>query len=121
MSRATASSATTCRSPGRSRAAAWPRSPRRRPRTTGGSSTSTRRSTSCTRSTTAAQETAHNWGLEHVDETVDLMSPFNNGGYKEFVDSCENINHDTGAGVTQCGYIHEVYCPAGGGEQQNSH
>jgi hypothetical protein len=69
----------------------------------------------------AAQETSHNWGLEHVDESVDLMYPFNNGGYKEFVDSCNAINHDTGNGVTQCGYIHELYCPAGGGEQQNSY
>ncbi len=70
---------------------------------------------------TAAQETSHNWGLEHTNNTQDLLYPFNNGGSKSFVDSCMAISHATGAGITQCGYIHEIYCPAGGGEQQNSY
>lgn len=70
---------------------------------------------------TAAQETSHNWGLEHTDNTTDLLYPFNNGGVKRFVDDCMAINHATGDGVTQCGYIHEEYCPAGGGEEQNSY
>lgn len=69
----------------------------------------------------AAQETSHNWGLEHTDDTQDLMYPFNNGGFKTYVDTCNTISHATGSGVTQCGYIHELYCPDGGGEEQNSY
>jgi len=70
---------------------------------------------------TAAQETAHNWGLEHTDNAGDLMYPFNMGGFQQFVDSCMTISHATGDGNTQCGYVHEVYCPAGKGEVQNSY
>lgn len=70
---------------------------------------------------TAGQETAHNWGLEHTDNQNDILYPFNNGGGKSFIDDCMNIDHSTGNGITQCGYIHEVYCPAGMGEQQNSY
>ncbi|MEM6295494.1 MAG: MYXO-CTERM sorting domain-containing protein [Myxococcota bacterium] len=70
---------------------------------------------------TAAQETAHNWGLEHTDNTTDLLYPFNNGGFKTFVDACMDISHATGDGVTQCDYIHDDYCPNGGGEQQNTY
>jgi MYXO-CTERM domain-containing protein len=69
----------------------------------------------------AAQETSHNWGLEHTDDTTDLMYPFANGGFKTYVDTCNDISHATGNGVTQCGYIHELHCPAGEGEQQNSY
>lgn len=70
---------------------------------------------------TAAQETAHNWGLEHTDNTTDLLYPYNTGGFKTFVDDCMDISHATGNGVTQCDYIHEEYCPLGGGEQQNTY
>lgn len=70
---------------------------------------------------TAAQETSHNWGLEHTDNPQDLLYPFNNGGTKSFVDECMPISNATGDGITQCGYIHEVYCEAGGGEEQNSY
>jgi hypothetical protein len=69
----------------------------------------------------AAQETSHNWGLEHVDDQTDLMYPFNNGGFKTYTDECHTVDHSTGGAVTQCGYIHEIYCPAGMGEQQNSY
>lgn len=70
---------------------------------------------------TAAQETSHNWGLEHTDDPTDIMYPFNNGGFKTYVDECMPISNATGDGITQCGYIHEVYCPDGAGEQQNSY
>ncbi len=70
---------------------------------------------------TAAQESAHNWGLEHTENTNDLLYPYSNGGNKSFVDQCMTISHATGDGVTQCDYIHEAYCPAGGGEQQNTY
>jgi hypothetical protein len=69
----------------------------------------------------AAQETSHNWGLEHVDNQSDLMFPFTNGSSKAFRDQCFTIDHSTGGAVTQCTYVHEVYCPDGEGEQQNSH
>lgn len=70
---------------------------------------------------TAAQETAHNWGLEHTDNQNDLLYPFNGGGAQSFVDQCMNISHATSKEpITQCDYIHEAYCPNGGGEQQNT-
>ena len=70
---------------------------------------------------TAAQETSHNWGLEHTNNQTDLLYPFNSGGgFKTFVDDCMDISHATGDGITQCGYIHEIYCAAGDGEQQNT-
>jgi MYXO-CTERM domain-containing protein len=67
---------------------------------------------------TVAQETSHNWGLEHVNDSGDLMYPFNNGGFKQFKPECNAIDHSTGDGITQCGYIHEIYC--GNEEQQNA-
>ncbi|MCA9655083.1 MAG: hypothetical protein H6712_07170 [Myxococcales bacterium] len=70
---------------------------------------------------TAGQETAHNWGLEHTENQNDILYPFNNGGSKRFVDECMAISDATGNGITQCGYVHEVYCPAGMGEEQNSY
>ena len=68
----------------------------------------------------AAQETAHNWGLEHTDVQQDLMYPYVAGG-SSFRDECMDISHATGSGVTQCTYVHKLYCPNGGGEQQNSY
>lgn len=68
----------------------------------------------------AAQETAHNWGLEHTDVQSDLMYPFIQGA-TQFRDECMAISHATGSGVTQCGFVHKEYCPAGDGEQQNSY
>ena len=68
----------------------------------------------------AAQESAHNWGLEHTDVEADLMYPFIAGATK-FRDECMPISHATGSGTTQCTYVHKVYCPAGAGEEQNSH
>ena len=67
----------------------------------------------------AAQETAHNWGLEHTDVQSDLMYPYVAGG-SQFRDECMPISHATGSGQTQCGYVHKSYCPGGAGEQQNS-
>lgn len=68
----------------------------------------------------AAQETAHNWGLEHTDVQSDLMYPYVAGG-SSFRDQCMAISHATGSGMTQCTYVHELYCPDGMGEQQNSY
>ena len=68
----------------------------------------------------AAQETAHNWGLEHTDVKTDLMYPFIEGA-SSFRDQCMNISHATGNGATKCTYVHKLYCPEGAGEQQNSY
>ena len=68
---------------------------------------------------TLAQETSHNWGLEHTDNQTDLMFPQVTGGFKQFVDGCMNIVTDPNP--LQCGYVHEIHCAAGGGNQQNSY
>ena len=66
----------------------------------------------------AAQETAHNWGLEHTDNNGDLMMQ---GVFavQAFLDTCMNILNAPDSD-TQCGYVHEIHCAAGDGEQQNS-
>lgn len=66
-----------------------------------------------------AQETSHNWGLEHTNNPTDLLYPTANGGAKTYVDSCMNIVSNNGP--IQCDYVHEHYCPQGGGSQQNSY
>lgn len=68
----------------------------------------------------AAQESAHNFGLEHTDIKTDLMYPYV-AGAGQFRDECMTISHATGSGITQCTYVHEYYCPAGMGEEQNSY
>lgn len=68
----------------------------------------------------AAQESAHNFGLEHTDVQSDLMYPYV-AGAGQFRDECMAISHATGSGITQCTYVHEFYCPAGQGEEQNSY
>jgi hypothetical protein len=69
---------------------------------------------------TAAQESAHNWGLEHTSLKSDLMYPYLEGA-GQFRQECMEISHATGSGKTQCGYVHKLHCPNGAGEQQNSH
>ncbi len=69
---------------------------------------------------TVGQETAHNWGLEHTDVESDLLYPYNTGGTKSFRNECMDIVPRPGGKPLVCSYIHEIYCPAGGGTQQNS-
>ncbi|MGB1274372.1 MAG: MYXO-CTERM sorting domain-containing protein [Nannocystaceae bacterium] len=69
----------------------------------------------------AAQETAHNWGLEHTDIMSDIMYPYVTGGNNSFRNECMGISHATGNGITQCPQVHEFYCPGGEGEEQNSY
>ncbi len=66
-----------------------------------------------------AQETSHNWGLEHTNNPTDILYPTANGGAKAYVDDCMNIVSNDGP--IQCDYVHEAYCPQGGGNQQNSY
>jgi hypothetical protein len=65
-----------------------------------------------------SHETAHNWGLEHVTDQSDMMYP-SVGPNREFRDRCMNITTVDDAPI-QCGYVHEHYCPSGGGSEQNS-
>jgi MYXO-CTERM domain-containing protein len=92
------------------------------------------------------QETAHNWGLEHVDVQADIMYPLNTGGLKSFRDECMTIDFSTSQtqcgtltnqsdcntmgscewtgsnciNVPQCDYVHASYCN-GNGDLQNSY
>jgi hypothetical protein len=67
-----------------------------------------------------AHEAGHNFGLEHVTNSSDLMYPYNTGGASTFLDGCTAISHATGSGVTQCGHIHREYCN-GDTERQNGY
>ncbi|MCB9756116.1 MAG: hypothetical protein H6713_39845 [Myxococcales bacterium] len=69
----------------------------------------------------AAQETAHNWGLEHVTAPTDVMYPFVAIGAPTFHDACLPVSNQTGSPITTCPYVHRAYCPEGDGEQQNGH
>ncbi len=69
----------------------------------------------------AAQETAHNWGLEHVTAQSDIMYPFTAVGAPSFRDECTPVSNATGSPTTSCPYVHRAYCPEGDGEEQNGH
>jgi hypothetical protein len=66
------------------------------------------------------QELAHTWGLEHVDETQDLLYPTTEGINKTFQDECHKIVADTQLNETNgyCNAIHTQFCSFG---WQNSH
>jgi hypothetical protein len=68
---------------------------------------------------TACHESAHNFGLEHVTDKGDIMYPVV-GSNRSFRDTCMTIT-TPGSLPIQCGYVHEAYCEAAAGEQQNSH
>jgi MYXO-CTERM domain-containing protein len=65
--------------------------------------------------TTIAQEVAHSYGLEHVDEPADIMNPSNAGGDPSFRDECIAI---VGGGVV-CPDQHMASCDDP--MMQNSH
>jgi MYXO-CTERM domain-containing protein len=66
-----------------------------------------------------SHETAHNWGLEHVTDNSDMMYP-SVGSNRAFRDRCMTITTQDDNPI-QCDYIHEAYCAAGGGQEQNSY
>ncbi len=70
-----------------------------------------------TTATTIGQEVAHSYGLEHVNETTDIMNPFNAGGDPFFHDNCLPI--DGGGNGILCTQQHSAQC--GSGSQQNSY
>jgi MYXO-CTERM domain-containing protein len=61
------------------------------------------------------QELAHTWGLEHVDEGVDLLFPTTSGSNKTFTDECHKIVEDTmlnpSGGI--CNSVHTEFCDSG--------
>jgi hypothetical protein len=64
--------------------------------------------------TTIGQEVAHSFGLEHVDDPLDIMNPVNAGGDPSFKDEC--LPTVQGG---MCGAMHEPHC--GTMVDQNSH
>ena len=69
----------------------------------------------------AAQESAHNWGLEHVTDPTDVMYPYAVADAPAYVDRCVEVSNQTGSPLTQCTSSHALYCPEGQGEAQNGH
>ncbi|HEY8379394.1 MAG TPA: Ig-like domain-containing protein, partial [Nannocystis sp.] len=69
-----------------------------------------------TQATTMSQEIAHAYGLEHVNQPMDIMNPYNAGGDPSFLDQCLQL--DGGGNPIQCNAQHQQFCQAG---RQNSH
>lgn len=61
--------------------------------------------------TTALQEAAHAWGLDHIDGENNIMFPYATPGSKVWADTCTPYNDATGA--IGCQYVHEQFCPEG--------
>ena len=65
--------------------------------------------------TTALQEAAHAWGLDHIDGENNIMFPYATPGSKVWADTCTPYNDATGG--IGCKFIHKEFCP--GEEAQN--
>jgi MYXO-CTERM domain-containing protein len=61
------------------------------------------------------QEIAHTWGLEHVDDPLDLLYPITQGQNKVFRDECLKIvyNTDLDPSNGQCNSMHSQFCNTG--------
>ena len=61
------------------------------------------------------QEIAHTWGLEHVDDPLDLLYPTTQGQNKVFRDECLKIvyNTDLDPSNGQCNSMHSQFCNTG--------
>ena len=59
--------------------------------------------------TTALQEAAHAWGLDHIDGENNIMFPYATPGSKVWADTCTPYNDATGG--IGCQYIHKQFCP----------
>lgn len=68
--------------------------------------------------TTIAQEVAHSFGLEHVDDPRDIMFALNLGGPAQFVDECLPVTPDA-EGEIHCKEQHAAQC--GESDLQNGH
>lgn len=61
--------------------------------------------------TTALQEAAHAWGLDHIDGANNIMYPYATPGIKVWADTCTKYNAATGG--IGCMPTHEQFCPQG--------
>ena len=61
--------------------------------------------------TTALQEAAHAWGLDHIDGDNNIMYPYATPGNKVWADTCTIYNDATGG--IGCQYVHEKFCAEG--------
>ena len=59
--------------------------------------------------TTALQEAAHAWGLDHIDGDNNIMYPYATPGDKVWADTCTPYNDATGG--IGCQYVHRQFCP----------
>ena len=67
--------------------------------------------------TTALQEAAHSWGLDHIDGEDNIMYPYATFGMKVWADTCTDYNPATGA--IGCEYIHDEFCGQAAGKQND--
>ena len=61
--------------------------------------------------TTALQEAAHSFGLDHIDGENNIMFPYATLGNKVWADTCTPYNDATGG--IGCKYVHVKFCPEG--------
>lgn len=61
--------------------------------------------------TTALQEAAHAWGLDHIDGAEHIMYPISSPGAKVWADGCTPYNASTG--MIGCQATHERFCEPG--------
>jgi uncharacterized membrane protein YgcG len=59
--------------------------------------------------TTALQEAAHSFGLDHIDGENNIMYPYATLGNKVWADTCTPFNDATGG--IGCKYVHVKFCP----------
>lgn len=64
---------------------------------------------------TISHEAGHSYGLDHVDQPLDMMNPANSGGDPTFRDACEPLVE----AMPLCAMAHAEFCEDGMG--QNSH
>lgn len=67
--------------------------------------------------TTALQEAAHAWGLDHIDGEQLIMHPFATFGKKVWANECTPYNDATGP--IGCKYVHDEFCGENGGKQND--
>jgi hypothetical protein len=61
--------------------------------------------------TTALQEAAHAWGLDHIDGANNIMYPYATPGIKVWADTCTKYNAATGG--IGCQPTHDQFCSGG--------
>lgn len=67
--------------------------------------------------TTALQEAAHAWGLDHISGENNIMYPFATPGAKVWADTC--TPYDDATGAIGCEFIHDEFCGPQAGKQND--